>query len=167
MKIDIQNNQVALKEIFEPITLVTSEFNVLTVCMRDDTFEVKISDGGWLRADLEKCIFKPLAPLPPLDDFDKAFLDKVKLPFGGQESGVDDLLQSMKGMGSQRSVGFHCLLRRAKRLEEEAVISKNQRSEMLKMFKEFSEIITANLGLGIFRSPMRDEIDGFVSMLRD
>lgn len=47
MKIEANENQVVLKEIYNSITLETKEGNQLHICMRDLGFEMKLNDGDW------------------------------------------------------------------------------------------------------------------------
>ena len=47
MKIETNENQIILKEVYNPITLETSEGSKLYICMRDMGFEMKLNDGGW------------------------------------------------------------------------------------------------------------------------
>ena len=57
MKIDItENGQIQLTKVHEPILLKTSEGNTLTICMRDDTLEMKVvgSDKWYVYAKDKK-----------------------------------------------------------------------------------------------------------------
>lgn len=47
MKVEIKENQIILKEVYNSITLETKEGKQLHVCMRDMGFEIKIDDGDW------------------------------------------------------------------------------------------------------------------------
>ena len=47
-----------LKEIYNGITLETKEGNQISICMRDDTFEINVmpkdKDKNWFRVDMQK-----------------------------------------------------------------------------------------------------------------
>lgn len=47
MKVEIEENQIILKEVYNSITFETKEGKQLHVCMRDMGFEIKIDDGDW------------------------------------------------------------------------------------------------------------------------
>lgn len=47
MKVEVKENQIILKEVYNSITLETREGKQLHICMRDMGFEMKIDDGDW------------------------------------------------------------------------------------------------------------------------
>lgn len=47
MKVQVKENQIVLKEVYNSITLETREGKQLHICMRDMGFEMKIDDGDW------------------------------------------------------------------------------------------------------------------------
>jgi hypothetical protein len=47
MKLEIQENQLILKEVYNSITLETREGKQLHICMRDYGYEMKIDNGNW------------------------------------------------------------------------------------------------------------------------
>lgn len=59
MKIDVDKNyNIVLKEIFNGVCLETSEGNQITICMRDDTFEVNVcpnrkNGNNWWRVNMQ------------------------------------------------------------------------------------------------------------------
>lgn len=54
-----------LKKVFSGLVLETEEGNMLTVCMRDDTIEMRVvGTGRWFRADMESGEIYELTPLP-------------------------------------------------------------------------------------------------------
>lgn len=45
MQIDVnEHRQIRLKEVFEPIELVSTDGEILIVCMRDGGFEIAVQD---------------------------------------------------------------------------------------------------------------------------
>lgn len=58
MKIEIDDEEFVLKEVFSGVGLVTSEGNSIGVCMRDDTLEINVMPGGvstqnWWRVNMQ------------------------------------------------------------------------------------------------------------------
>jgi len=54
-----EDNELLLKEVFSGVGMETSEGNKISVCMRDDTFEINIMPKGkhtknWWRIDMQK-----------------------------------------------------------------------------------------------------------------
>lgn len=47
MKIEANEDQIIIKEVYNSITLETREGKQLHICMRDWGFEMKIDDGDW------------------------------------------------------------------------------------------------------------------------
>ena len=47
MKVEVKENQIILKEVYNSITLETIKGKQLHICMRDMGFEMKIDDGNW------------------------------------------------------------------------------------------------------------------------
>lgn len=47
MKIEVKENQIILKEVYNSITLETDKGKQLHICMRDEGFEMKFDDGDW------------------------------------------------------------------------------------------------------------------------
>ena len=47
MKVEVKENQIILKEVYNSITFETREGKQLHICMRDMGFEMKIDDGDW------------------------------------------------------------------------------------------------------------------------
>lgn len=59
MNVEVNEEQlIELKEVFEPIKLVTEDGNSLVICMRDNTFEMCVKPYGqvgvWYRVNMEK-----------------------------------------------------------------------------------------------------------------
>lgn len=54
MKVSADNHgNIILKEVFNSLILETSEGNQLAICMRDDTFEMKlVGTDNWHRVDI-------------------------------------------------------------------------------------------------------------------
>lgn len=52
MKIEVKDNQIILKEVYNSISFETEEGNILYICMRDNGFEVKLNNESW-------CMIKP------------------------------------------------------------------------------------------------------------
>lgn len=48
MKIETQDNNIVLKEVYNSVILETREGKKLYICMRDYGFEMKIDDGDWI-----------------------------------------------------------------------------------------------------------------------
>lgn len=49
-----QEGTIVLKEVFNSIILETAEGNQLAICMRDDTFEMKlVGTENWHRVDVK------------------------------------------------------------------------------------------------------------------
>lgn len=46
MKVEVKENQIILKEVYNSITLETIKGKQLHICMRDMGFEMKIDDGN-------------------------------------------------------------------------------------------------------------------------
>ena len=53
MKIETKENQIILKEVYNSITLETSEGKQLHICMRDSGFEMKLDNGKWHMIEME------------------------------------------------------------------------------------------------------------------
>ena len=55
MRLDVtEQGKIALREVYEPVELVTAEGNTLLLCMRDDTVELSVAGSDrWYRADME------------------------------------------------------------------------------------------------------------------
>ncbi len=55
MKVSVdQERNIVLKEIFNGVILETAEGNQLAICMRDDTFEMKlVGTDNWHRVDVK------------------------------------------------------------------------------------------------------------------
>lgn len=53
MILEIEDNQIVLKEVYNSITLETAEGKQLHICMRDTGFEMKIDDGAWYMIESE------------------------------------------------------------------------------------------------------------------
>lgn len=47
MKIETKENQIILKEVYNSITLETTEGKQLHICMRDTGYEMKLDNGKW------------------------------------------------------------------------------------------------------------------------
>jgi acetyl-CoA acetyltransferase len=57
MKIEFKDEQITLKEVYNSVVLETEEGNKMAICMRDDTFEMRLlsfQKGVWYRANIEK-----------------------------------------------------------------------------------------------------------------
>lgn len=55
MKVSVDaNRNIVLKEVFNSVILETAEGNQLAICMRDDTFEMKVvGTDSWHRVDIK------------------------------------------------------------------------------------------------------------------
>ena len=55
MKVSVgSEGNIVLKEVFNSIVLETAEGNQLAICMRDDTFEMKlVSTDNWHRVNVQ------------------------------------------------------------------------------------------------------------------
>lgn len=55
MKVSVGGEgEIVLKEVFNSIVLETTEGNQLAICMRDDTFEMKlVGTDNWHRVDIK------------------------------------------------------------------------------------------------------------------
>ncbi len=50
---DIDGGTLILKEVYNSVVLETSEGNQFAICMRDDTFEMKVvGSDKWYRAEI-------------------------------------------------------------------------------------------------------------------
>jgi len=55
MKIEVKNNQLILKEVYNSITIETAKGNQLHICLRDNGFEMKLNTlGQWHLISEEK-----------------------------------------------------------------------------------------------------------------
>ncbi len=59
MKVDVtEKGNLAITEVYSGFLMRTSEGNEISICMRDDTFEINImpegkSEGNWWRVDMQ------------------------------------------------------------------------------------------------------------------
>jgi len=76
MKIEVDSmGLVIAKEVFRGLVLETADGNEISVCMRDDTFEINVMPGGkhtsnWWRVNMQDGTVERIAPdaeeaLPP------------------------------------------------------------------------------------------------------
>ncbi len=95
MKIETQENQIILKEVYNSITLETKEGKKLYICMRDLGYEMKIDDGDWHLITTEKD-FKPKENIKlKMDDKKReTFINEFEVKYGGNWlSGTPDLVK--------------------------------------------------------------------------
>ena len=66
MKITVSEiGELILEEIYTGVILKTGESNVIGICMRDDTFEINISNGtesNWWRVNMQEGIIERMGP---------------------------------------------------------------------------------------------------------
>lgn len=66
MKIEVENNQIILKDVFSGILLKTDDGEEFAICMRDGGFEFNYG-GKWYRAFEGAVSDTLLEPIPPMD----------------------------------------------------------------------------------------------------
>lgn len=83
MKIEVsQHGQILLREVFSGVVFEAAEGLQLSVCMRDDTFELSVANRAdhsvaWYRFEPDTWTFEPRKPRPPDDS--------AELPVGSPE----------------------------------------------------------------------------------
>ena len=63
MRIEVsENGELLLTEIFSGVLMRTREGNEISICMRDDTFEINIITyaGGWHRINMQDGTIRPM-----------------------------------------------------------------------------------------------------------
>lgn len=69
MELDRSTGSLTIREVYAGLLLQTEEGNEISICMRDDTFEINVMPGGkhtsnWWRVDMQKGTVDRLAPEP-------------------------------------------------------------------------------------------------------
>lgn len=67
MKVEVmESGNILLKEVYNGLIMETEEGNQISICMRDDTFEINIMPhdkkhcDNWHRIDMGGCLIKPM-----------------------------------------------------------------------------------------------------------
>ena len=66
MKVSVtEKGNIAIEEVYTGFLMRTSEGNEISICMRDDTFEINImpqgkSENNWWRIDMQKKIIEKM-----------------------------------------------------------------------------------------------------------
>ena len=81
MKMTVNEERcLVVEEVYCDFVMRTSEGNEISICMRDDTFEINVmpkgeSTGNWWRVDMQSKAMAPLCKKTKEEGIIKAFLD--------------------------------------------------------------------------------------------
>lgn len=67
MKVEIKDNKIILKEVYNGIILETIDGKQLGICMRDSGFEMKLDNGDWHMIESESDFLIKPTPLQSTD----------------------------------------------------------------------------------------------------